>query len=349
MVTMQSWMFLSSFQKMRESLLGEHTLLNLCHMGNGVMGIAFGTSASIFLNKRVRDFIANFSYIEDSSIGESGVPRRFPVENERLKAVNVDSFENIPGSPVAYWVSKPMLKIFSKTKQLYENSVSEGQNITANNERFLRLFWEIDSSMIGPENGKWVFYSKGGGFKKWYGNLEYVVDWSVPARQEYRRHSSARIIPEYLWFREGVTWTLVTSSYRSFRLLPKFATFDKTGSSIFFNSADELKKTLLFLNSNVCEKILDIFNSTVSLQVDDVRKLPFDPTSSVVSEKICDELVLIAQKNWNRFETSFDFLKHPLVGFSFQDPNLATCWEKWREECEDEPQRFRLWWPSSLR
>ncbi len=255
MVTMQSWMFLSSFQAMREKLLATKTLSNMVHMGNGVMGIAFGTAATIFLNKHVDGYEGGFSYCKNDDINEDSVPKQFPVQNERLKTAKPDDFKKIPSSPVAYWVSENILNIFAVHKQIYEFSISEGQNITANNDKYLRLCWEVDKIKVEPA-GKWSFYSKGGAYRKWFGNLDYVVDWSEDARKNYHTHPSARIIPKYLRFREGITWTLITSSNQSFRFLPDYATFDKGGSSIFFNDPIGLRKMLLgFLNSKVSKKI----------------------------------------------------------------------------------------------
>ena len=331
MVTMQSWMFLSSYQSMREKHLRERTLSCMVHMGNGVMGIAFGTAATVFFGNHLKSYCGDFSNVNTVDLNADERPEKFAFGDAGGRKIEIDNFSKIPGSPLAYWASDDLLAVFSRHRQIYETSISEGQNITANNEKFLRYFWELNSFKIGVGN-KWVFYSKGGSFRKWYGNIDFVIDWSQDARDEYRRNSSARIIPEKLWFREGVTWTLVTSSDRSFRLLPDVATFDKTGSSIFFESKSDLKKALLFLNSNVCEKLLDIFNSTVSLQVDDVRKLPFDPHVSDVSEKNFDILFSFAKRDWDAFESSWEFAEIPFILKSNGNNKLSKSWEIWAEE-----------------
>ena len=330
MVTMQSWMFLSSYQSMREKHLHERTLSCMVHMGNGVMGIAFGTAATVFFGHHLNSYRGDFSQVSSSDLNADEWPEKFVSGDAGGRKIEIDNFSKIPGSPIAYWASDDLLKVFSKYKQIYESSISEGQNITANNEKFLRYFWELSCSKVGIKN-KWVFYSKGGSFRKWYGNIDFVVDWSQNARDEYRKNSSARIIPEKLWFREGVTWTLVTSSDRSFRLLPDVATFDKTGSSIFFESKSDLKKTLLFLNSNVCEKLLDIFISTVSLQVDDVRKLPFDPHVSDISELNFDALYLLSKKDWDDFESSWDFAEVEFISKNAKTKYLKLSWDAWAE------------------
>ena len=161
---------------------------------------------------------------------------------------------------------------------------------------------------------RWVFYAKGGTFRKWFGNLETVVDWSPGARDFYRKNNSARIIPEYLWFKEGITWTLVTS-VNSFRLLPEGATFDKGGSSIFLKKQEYILPVLAFLNSSISKYILGVLSSTINLQVDEVRRLPFSPAEWVdnVVGINCKELVRIHREDYLRRETSHGFVGDSLV------------------------------------
>ncbi len=313
MVTMQSWMFLSSYEVLREKLLEEKTIYSMVHMANMVMGIAFGTAATVWKNERSTSHKGQYSYVAYEDLTESNQPFEFPVKNARLKSASANDFKKIPGSPIAYWVSSKLLKKFTESKQLYEFSISDGQNITADNGKYVRFHWEVESQKVGVNRGKWVFYAKGGQYRKWYGNLEYVVDWSDKARSHYRAHPSARVIPEYLWFKEGVTWTLITSSKQSFRFLPSTATFDKGGSSIFFRDAKTLKKTLLFLNTCISDYLLKMFNTTLNLQVDDVRKLPLSPTDINIASEFVDELIQIARNDWNNFETSWDFRDLPLL------------------------------------
>ena len=191
MVTMQSWMFLSSFEKLRERLLNEVTIECMAHMSNMVMGIAFGTAATVWNKSYKQDYNGSFCYVEYEDIGELNKPVEFPPVNERNKAnknsdyalgyrASAAYFKKIPGSPIAYWVSKHIINVFERHRQIYGISISEGQNITADNDKYLRLCWEVDRFKVEPA-GKWSFYSKGGSFRKWFGNLDYVVDWSENA------------------------------------------------------------------------------------------------------------------------------------------------------------------------
>jgi hypothetical protein len=218
---------------------------------------------------------------------------------------------------------------------LYESTISDGQNITSNNEKYVRFIWEIDSEKFG-KNKKWIYYAKGGTFKKWYGNNDIVVDWTKEAKDFYRKSSSARIIPEYLWFKPGITWTLISSTQVSFRLLHEHGKFDKTGSSIFLKNSKDILPLLAFLNSYVADYLINIFSSTVALQIDEVRRLPFQPSDWSTSKIIenVDSLCAIANKDWDYQETSADFLTIDLLRNDTQSIFLNDLWKSWGENCK---------------
>jgi type II restriction/modification system DNA methylase subunit YeeA len=294
MVTMQSWMFLSSFESMRQKLLSDRTIITMAHLGarafSEISGEVVQTTAFVLLGQHLNGYKPVFFRLVDGQ--EADKKTTLQAGQNRFNTIVQDDFKKVPGSPLAYWAAKGVIKSYQETDQIYEISISDGQNITANNDRFLRNFWEVSCSSVNKKD-KWVFYAKGGGFRKWYGNMEMIVDWSPLARAEYRRHPSARIIPEYLWFKEGVTWTLITSAQNSFRVLPEGSTFDKGGSSIFFKEPSYLLPTISFLNSKVCDYILKMLSSTLNLQVDEVRRLPFDPRKWLQSNVTSNASLLI--------------------------------------------------------
>lgn len=151
-------------------------------------------------------------------------------------------FMKIPGSPVAYWIGHGVAETFDQPK-LAELILTEGQNKTANNDRFVRLFWEV-SHRNTNKDAKWIPYAKGGDYRKWFGNIQHVVDWSEEARSHYRQDSSCRIVAESFWYREGITWTDITSGGASFRYLPEGGTFDMSGPTAFLENRQEIYKTL---------------------------------------------------------------------------------------------------------
>ncbi|MFT6631877.1 MAG: type II restriction/modification system DNA methylase subunit YeeA [Bacteriovoracaceae bacterium] len=337
MITMQSWMFLSSFEKLRSKMLNQGTLTSMAHLGargfDSIGGEVVSTTAFTLYNKRLDSYKGGYLRLLDGKNElEKKSSAKEAIKNPScgwfFRASSAD-FKKIPGSPIAYWVSMAMVNVFDKHRQIYECSISEGQNITANNDRFLRLHWEVNSDKI-EKAGKWSFYSKGGTYRKWFGNLEYVVDWSEGAQKEYRSHPSARIIPDYLRFREGVTWTLIASSKQSFRYLPEYATFDKGGSSIFFNDVKDLQKCLLFLNTKISSYFTKLFNATLNLQVDDVRKLPLSPDLINFDKLQFNSIIQIAKSDWDSYENSWDFTRHRLL-FTNDRLNIKHVYNKLRK------------------
>lgn len=158
------------------------------------------------------------------------------------------------------------------------------------------------------------------------------MNWSQEARDYYRANSSSRIIPEYLWYKKGITWGLITSKHTSFRVLEETETFDKGGSSIFFNNYREYYYVLGFLNSKVCRLIIELLNPTLNLQVKDVRNLPLVEASEVIVDEINNlvkELINIASWDWNQYENSLDFNKNYIVDKAKEFNKIKECYNEW--------------------
>ncbi len=167
----------------------------------------------------------------------------------RFGSTQQDDFKKIPGSPITYWFSDALLNAFSSSTfgSFFQ---TEGQNKTTNNDKYLRFIWEVNANSIGISK-KWLYCAKGGEFRKWYGNLEHVIDWSKSSRDFYRKDHSARIVDEKYWYLKGITWTDITSSSTAFRYLPPGATYETTGPTLFLNDGISEAKALAFLNSKV--------------------------------------------------------------------------------------------------
>jgi type II restriction/modification system DNA methylase subunit YeeA len=216
MVTMQSWMFLSSYEAMREKLLQDRTLSCMVHMGNGVMGIAFGTAATIMLNNHISNYAGSFSYCENDDVNEFGIPKQFPVQNERLKTAKPDDFKKIPGSPVAYWISRSFLDIYSSSTLLSNIAHSLQGMITGDNNKFLRLWFEVKKNVIAIDKSSmrdikdeyWIPYNKGGDLRKWYGNNDYLINWEKDG-QEIKSYGGSFVRGEKYYFSPGITWSKV--------------------------------------------------------------------------------------------------------------------------------------------
>lgn len=342
MVTMQSWMFLSSYEAMREKLLGGKTLSNMVHMGNGVMGIAFGTAATVFWNKHVFGYEGSFSYCENDDVNEDGVPEKFPVNNERLKTAKPDDFKKIPGSPISYWASQNTIKAFN-TQKISDVAETRLGMATADNHKFLRFWFEVSVEKLGlhvcsrseaiESKKKWFQYQKGGDFRKWYGNLEYVVNWESDgyevqnfADEETGRIRSHNYNLDYI-FKDGVTWNALSSSNTSARISRR-SLFDNAGSSMFAANAEDNLGLLSLMNSYVVSDLVKIISPTLNYQPGDIAKLPvaYSATQRSVIAENAKRAIAIAKADWDSFETSFEFVDFGLVSNSKSESQLLDAW-----------------------
>lgn len=306
MVTMQSWMFLSSFEKMRTKLLRTKNITNLMHMENMVMGIAFGTAVTVMQNAHINAYKGTYNQIKLQDI-ENGVPKEFPVSGNRFAQVSTDNFSKIPGSPVAYWVSEAFFAIFDCGISIDAISRFTGsQHITANNDRFLRLQWEVSNPV------RWKHYAKGGDFRKWYGNVIHVVDWSKEAKNYYKTNSTSNMLASEYVDCPGIAYTDISSKGTGFRFFEGGA-FDKSGPVIC--SVQHFNYIIALLNSKVFSEYMNIVNPTIHLQVKDIKSFPIEikDTSEPKITTISQECIGLSQQDWDSYETSWDFKKNPLV------------------------------------
>lgn len=233
--------------------------------------------------------------------------------NKIRYSANNTNFYCIPGKSIAYWASEKLLDAFTN-ETLYSKSISPSQNITGNNDKYVRKHWELDMNKVDKENS-WIFYAKGGGYRKWWGNLFDIVNWTPQARNIYQhgdgKHASQIINKDY-WYRKGITWGLISSYAPSFRVMPQGATFDKGGSTIIVND-DIFLYSLGLLNSNVYIEIAKIFNPTLNNQVKDVRNMPIVNENIEEINELVETAISISKNDYDLNETSWDFKKNPLV------------------------------------
>lgn len=347
MVTMQSWMYLSSYEAMREKLLKDRTFSCMAHMGNGVMGIAFGTAATIMLNKHIGDYAGSFSYCEYDDLNENGVPKQFPVKNKRLKTAKPDDFKKIPGSPVAYWVSNKIVDAFEKIPSIDEYSIFKQGMATSDNERFLRYWHEINfrssdlscsnPSELAKSNAKWFPYNKGGSYRKWYGNNEYLVNWENDG-QEMKDFTAT--LPQGTWVRlksreyyclPNITYSGLSSGDFACRVSDSGFLFDTKGSCIFTENYDDLLKLSALLNSKISQKFLDILCPTLDYSMVGVKKLPALLISKTLD--LVKEARNSAKKDWDSYEISWDFTQNPVIRMG--QPNLEQAFNTWQQQNAD--------------
>ena len=245
------------------------------------------------------------------------------VENKTINKIKFNpssnNFSKIPGSPIAYWVSDNFANNYKEKRIGDYSEVITGMTIGDNN-KYLRLWYEInknticigESSMnnVNISKTKWIPYSKGGPRRNWYGNYEYVVNWSQ--KDNFNRSKTTL---QHLYLREAITWPFITSGDFSARYLPCGFLWDVAGSPCFFNNKSDLSYTLSLLTSKVANYILKVVNPTINVQAVDISQIPLikKENSSEHIKAISNESVKISQEDWDSFETSWDFKKNPLI------------------------------------
>lgn len=311
-INMQSWMFLSSYEQLRNNLLEDHTFITMAHLGarafSQISGEVVQTTAWIIQNKHINHYQPTFYRLIDGN-EEEKQKALLNRENE-FAATAQDDFKKIPGSPLAYWVSQTVRDSFCGT---LIGDVSESSNgiQTGDNDLFVRNWHEIDFSKFFY---KWFPYNKGGEYRKWYGNNYYVVNWESDGLDIKSRENSC-IRGEHNYFRPGLTWSDITSAYSSFRFFPSNFLFDAKGPSAFFDN-ESVDIALGFLNSKAVEVFTKLLNPTLSFQIGDFKKLPFlhdsiKRYSDFIPAVRC--LIEISKNDWDSSEVSWDFKRDSLI------------------------------------
>ncbi len=331
MITQHAFMFLSSYEKLRQKLL-TNTTINMAHLGarafDEIGGEVVQTTAFINSINQIKGYTGTYVRLVDVN-GENEKAEKYLSGEKRCFAIQ-SIFTKIPGSPVAYWASKKQLELFLNTP-LLNYAISDGQNITGNNDIFLRNVWEVSNSSVGD---KWILCARGGAFRKWYGNIEEVIDWSEAARDHYRSDKISRIVPEYIRFRKGISWSRIASSNIGFRMLSKTELFEKTGVSIFVKDESQYEYIIALLNSTITTHLIKLITQVITLQVRDVFSIPVieckekkNMISTVVNHNI-----IISKRDWDSFEISWNFDKHPLINGEIC---IEKALKKWCYECNE--------------
>lgn len=329
MITQHSWMFLSSFEKLREKMMLTETV-NMAHLGarafEEIGGEVVQTTAFVRCANHVDGYKGTYCrLIEPTS--QQGKEEMFLAGENRYTA-NQDDFAKIPGAPVAYWVSEKFTNMYKQTSIAQIATTREGMT-TADNDQFVRLWEEVNSEHIAfgcttsfeaqKTNRRWFPYAKGGDFRKWYGNSWYVVDWQDDGWRirNFKDEKTGRIRShnynlEYI-FRECLSWTRVTSGNFCIRYYPKGYLCDTAGAGLFVEK--DRMFLLGWLSTNIVNQMLQIQNPTIVVQAGDVARIPVPEKKNNKQdiENLVEDNISISKEDWDSFETSWDFKVHPLV------------------------------------
>ena len=330
MITMQSWMFLGSFEKMRSSLIEDKSILSMLHLGprafDAIGGEVVNVTADVVYNGRAA---CEGAYVRLVDINGSEAKRQKALEAIRnpdcgwFYRRDAETFRQIPSTPIAYWASDALLNAFVNAKQLNEFGKPRQGLATGDNERFTRLWWEPEIAELRFDAGteeeafksgrKWFPYNKGGNYRKWYGNNDWVVAFNRSG-SEILATLGNHLPSRHLYFKPMLTWSKVSSGVVAFRFRPKGSLFDVAGTSVF---GDE--KTLRYLqgacNSSVIMRVASMLSPTLNFEVGQIATYPIiqneelEPSVNATVDS-CREL---SKTDWDSFETSWDFKRHPLV------------------------------------
>ena len=360
MITQHSWMFLSSYEKLREKLQLK-TTINMAHLGtrafDEIGGDVVQTTAFVNSNKHVYKYIGIYERLVDGS-DEKEKSELF-LSSKNIFNVNAQDFKKIPGSIIAYWISAALIEAFNNP--LIGQIAKPKQGLaTGDNNRFTRQWYEVNylnilfdantRSEALSSNRKWFPYNKGGEFRKWYGNNDFVVNWAndgMEIRDFKDEKGKLKSRPQNMdyYFKSSITWSKISSGSIAFRYKPTGFIFDVAGTSIFTDA--EIRQYMHgFCNSKVALKIAQILSPTLNYEVGHISSFPIiikkqqigEITQTVISN------INISKQDWDAFETSWDFKRHPLISvvaknrMLFDDINaisLMECYECWRTECDE--------------
>ncbi len=339
MITQQAWMFLSSYENLRKKLSLQETV-NMAHLGarafDEIGGEVVQTTAFVKRQTKISGYKGTYVRLIGIN-GEQEKAESFLSGQNRYIA-DSDNFAKIPGSPVAYWVSENVYSLFNQIS-LNEYFCVKAGICTGDNEKFILNWAEVDFSQSSVFNKKFKYtpHNKGGEYRKWYGNQNYFLKYSKSDISEMSKNVGFRYDGKEYYFTPHIGWSKITSSKSSFRYYNNSFTFDSAGLGLFCKnqlSIVELQILLAFLNSKIVEVLLAILNPTLNVTPAIVKKLPY-PQNDNKTLTLAQSNIAISREDWDAFETSWDFKRHPLIR---KVDTIEEAFLAWEKECAE---RFR--------
>ena len=354
MINQQSWMFLTSYNALREKIINSNTIINMMHLGphafEEIGGEVVQTSAFVLGNYSLPGYAGYYIRLVDiDSPRQKETEALRSIHEKKCYKTSGKTFLSIPGRTIAYWVSPRTVEILSGSCLL--SSIAEARKglITSDNQRFLRLWHEVDINRIGfnmknstmatNSGRKWFPYIKGGAYRKWYGNYEYVVNYENDGeelkewiKELTKDKPGGRIINKEYYFRKGITWSSIGTKKTSFRFVGEGSIYSNTGMGIFSGKYN-LYTLTGFLNSKVAGYLLQIISPTMGFEAIYISRMPvlLNPGMQV-NDTVVDlvkQNIAAAKTDWDSFETSWDFKKHPLLACKGSSTTVEQAFGNW--------------------
>ena len=352
MITIPNWMFLSSYEDLREWLFEKTNLQTMSHNGRGVFGSDFGSCAFTFQKAPILDYKGVYKRLfekQGSVSSNDELDNIFKLSKSFYASAN--DFKKIPGSPVAYWVSEQVRKVFEQSPKIHDLGQPRMGMATGNNELHMRYWFEICDDKFGKSYSsrelaresekKWFPYNKGGAFRRWFGNNEHVVNWENDGfLLQTLKHPSGRIWAhnfnlDYI-FKESITWTATSSSYFAVRYSPCGFLFDYNGSSLFPLENKNIFFLLGLMASKLSSYFIHIINPTVANQPGDIGAIPVSLSDEIKITKISNivkNAINLSKQDWDSYENSWEFTKNPII--CTQEPSLEQAFNTWQQQNTD--------------
>jgi type II restriction/modification system DNA methylase subunit YeeA len=352
------WMFISSYEKLRSFIINRKTITSLVQLEySGFDGATVPICTFTLENDHRPDFKGGYVRLSDFRGSENQGPRTIEaisnIECGWFYRAAASNFNLVPGNPITYWVDPTFLKLFQTEKRIDDISPPRIGMMTTNNNLFLRVWHEVSNKNIGfnytdieeaiASTTKWFPYNKGGDYRKWAGNCEFIVDWENGG-QSIKLAGMTSFRGKEFYFKEGITWGDVSSAIFSCRYTTKGRIFDIKGTSCFPTEHD-LPLVMSVLNSTVGTYVLKFLNPTISFQSGDIRRIPipYNALKNVISVETLKSLISTSTEDWNRYETSWGFTIHPLLNPDYHQSNLKATYQNLRAhwfEMTQEMQRL---------
>lgn len=359
MITQHSWMFLTSYEKLRMKLQ-QKTIINMAHLGarafEEIAGEVVQTASFVLSKRKINNYIASCSRLVEAS--SQSKKEELYLQKKEIYYSRQENYEKIQGAPIAYWVSENIINAFDADKLLKDVVTASVGIQTGDNEKFIHLWWEIKKENINYgamsiedsyQDKKWFPYNKGGEYRKWYGNDATVIDWKNDGEDIIRNSQITghhyQQYAEELKFKPLVTWSRISTGAPAFRIKKYGYLSDMAGFSMF-SSIIDLKFIVAFCNSVVAKKFLEFLAPTLNYMIGPVTSMPiksFDKNKEGILNEV-NSAIKISKEDWDSFETSWDFKRHPLISVISQnrtlfdditEVDLAECYTCWENECNE--------------
>ena len=330
MINIPAWMFISSYEQMRKDIVLKNNIINMIHLGRGIFGSDFGTTSFVIQKNDTKNYQALYLRLFDKQGSVESIETKEKLFKKKFGKhyAKKEIFDEIPSSPIAYWISNGFVNAFKNGRPLSPVAKPCAGLQTGDNGRFLRQWFEVAIDNVGfdaistddalTRARRWFPYNKGGEFRKWYGNNDYVVNWEndgFEIKHFTNENGKLRSRPQNVnqYFKECGSWSLVTSSATAFRYKPKGFIFDVAGMSFFTDK--HLNYYIGFCNTKIAYEILKIIAPTINFQAGDIAKLPIIINKNQITnvETLVQDNINISKNDWDSFEISWDFETHPFV------------------------------------